>query len=150
MGIEIAFQFDQDGSQERLNWIGWLSSAALDNTMKTLVDVLGYNGNDSINDDGVLSDPIAFKWDQLVTVVIEHETNPNNGKSYPKIKWVNSIGGSGFAHCNVETIKNDLNAVGFKAAFLAAKQGSTAKQQSAPAVKDPFNEGAGVNGKLPF
>lgn len=122
MGLEVSFVFKQGANEERLNWVGWLSEKALENTMKTLVETLGFNGDETTDDQGNLTHPQALAWDHEVKLVIEHETNPANDKTYPRIKWVNKLGGSAYAACVPQTIKNDLGALGFKAAFLAAKQ----------------------------
>ena len=124
-GLEVAFRFKQllaGGAQsdEQLTWVGWISDAARDRTMKTLVDVLGYNGSMDTNEDGVFTDPKVLDWDRDITLVIEMEAY--EGKQYPKIKWVNKAGGSAFAGCAPEVVKNELNSSAFRAAFLAAQQ----------------------------
>ena len=134
--LEVCFQFEETSThtQERLYWQGWLSQKALENTMKTLVEVLGFNGNDSVDSNGVLTDPDALSYGKDVSIVVEMEsytTDDGQTKQAPKIKWVNKLSGSSFSGCNPEIIKNDLNAVGFKAAFLAAKQKAPATSPSA-------------------
>lgn len=118
-GLEIPFEFKipATGNMERLNWVGWLSENAIEKTMETLVDVLGFNGQDACAEDGLLLDPQALAWDKEIKLVIEVEKFEE--KEYPKIKWVNKIGGSAF-----EGKKLDLEKIGFRAAFLAAKQGT--------------------------
>ena len=134
LGLEVAFEFEEPsvGSIERLNWVGWLSSNAMEFTMATLVDVLGFNGNDAVNEKGELSDPKAIDWNREVKLVVELEEY--EGKSYPKIKFVNRLGGSQFASCEPQVLRVDLQSVGFKAAFLAAqaKTGAVKKTQEAP------------------
>jgi hypothetical protein len=125
MGFEVIFEFEEPstGSQERQGWVGWLSAAAMENTMDTLVNVLGFNGNDTTNEDGTLSDPEAINWDAEVKIVIEMEEY--NGKNYPKIKWVNKLSGGTHSTVEVKTLKADLDKLGFKAAFLMAKKTKT-------------------------
>ena len=135
MGLEVAFEFEEPStsSREKLNWVGWLTKDALQNTMDTLVSVLGYNGSEDADENGILKDKKAFDLDREVRLVVEMETNPNNNKEYPKVKWVNSMGGSAFAGVSVDTVKTELLAIGFKAAFLASKQsagGSSAKTKA--------------------
>jgi hypothetical protein len=142
LGMEVAFRFKNVSpagleSEEQMNWVGWMSEKAIENTMDTLANVLGFNGDDTIDPvTKMLTHPKALAYDQEVKLVIENETY--EGKVYPKIKWVNRIGGSAFASVGVDTIKADLNAIGFKAAFLAAKQGAPAQSQAAP--RNTINE----------
>lgn len=119
--IEVLFGFQENGVTERLAWQGWLSPNALERTMRTLVEVLGFNGNEA-NDPETheLTDPKALDWDREVELVVEIEENPNSGKFYPRIKWVNKLGGSAFEGVAPEIVKTGA----FKAAFLAAKAGS--------------------------
>lgn len=132
LGLEISFQFEEKstGNEEVLNWVGWLSSGAMEYTMDTLVNVLGFNGNDSCKEDGTLSDPQALAYLKDVKLVVELETY--EGKTFPKIKWVNRIGGSAFEGCQPEIIKLELDKSGFKAAFLAAKQAAGPTKQDVP------------------
>lgn len=141
VGLEVAFDFEENGNIERLMWVAWLSEKALQNSMKTLVDVLGFNGNDQCDDNGILMDPVALDYKKQVKLVVDFEEgkdkqgNPT-GKSYPRIKWVNNLGGSSFSGCTPESIKNDLGALGFKAAFLAAKQNGP--MTAAPSHLEPL------------
>lgn len=125
-GIEIRFDFEENGQPESLNWVGWLSPNAIENTMDTLVHVLDFNGNDNTDANGVLSDPSALNYQKQVKLVVEMETYEKDGqqKTAPRIKWVNNVGGSAFGACQPEEVKAVLQSVGFKAAFLAAKQGN--------------------------
>lgn len=142
LGVEIRFEFkNQDGGLAQLSWVGWLSERAMKNTMRTLVNVLGYNGDDeTVNvpesdpSFGMIKNQDCIDRKKEVQLVIENETNPENEKVYPRIKWVNELGGGQFAGASPEVVKNDLNALGFKAAFLAQKAGkpsaSTVEQAS--------------------
>lgn len=129
-GFEVAFEFVEPstGGPERLSWVGWLSQNAIEKSLETLVEVLGYNGSEVTDPNGVLTDPNVLNFKKEVKLVVEMEegrdaeTGAPNGKLYPRIKWVNNIGGSMYQGVQVESIKNDLGAVGFKAAFLAARQ----------------------------
>lgn len=131
LGIEVSFEFEEKstGGNERLSWVGWLSGGAIEKTMETLVDVLNYNGSEVTDQNGVLTDPNVLNFKKEVRLVVELEEGTDeagmpNGKSYPKIKWVNNMGGSMYQGVKVESIKNDLGAAGFKAAFLAARKNS--------------------------
>jgi len=141
MGLEVAFDFEEPttNGRERLNWVGWLSKDAIGNTMDTLVNVLGYNGSEDADENGVLTDKKAFNLEQEVKLVVEMELNPNNQKEYPRVKWVNSMSGSGFAGVSSNTVKAELQSIGFKAAFLASKQGSKGSN-STTKTPDPADE----------
>lgn len=146
VGLETMFKFKVGANEERLSWVGWLTENALENSMKTYVEVLGFNGNENHDANGVLTDPKAINYEQEVKLVIEMEQY--EGKERAKIKWVNNLGGSGFVACEPETVKNHLGAIGFKAAFLSAKQAMgqpKAPTESSEPKPDPFDES-----KLPF
>lgn len=131
LGMEVTFEFLEGTQIERLAWVGWLTSAAMENTMRTLVQTLGFNGDESTDATGVLTNKQALNWDQEVDLVVELEKAQDSEKTYPRVKWVNRIGGSGFQGCEPEVVKKELAAVGFKAAFLTAKAGvpSTKKEE---------------------
>lgn len=136
-GIEVAFSFMEPstGLTETLYWCGWIEAAAkpgeteqqvqersrknLERTMDVLVNVLGFNGNDTCNEQKILIDPNALAWGQDVHLTVENEEY--KGTFTPKITWVNRIAGSGFGD-SPETIKTALIKIGFNAAYLAAKQ----------------------------
>lgn len=135
LGFEVSFEFKEGNSQERLSWVGWLTEKSLENTMETLVDVLGYNGSEVANAEGLLTDPKVLDYARDVQLVIEMEArkdesgNPkldDAGQAIldPRIKWVNKVGGSAYVGLAPETAKNELLQIGFKAAFLKAKQSS--------------------------
>lgn len=140
LAFEIAFEFIEEstGGIEFLTWQGWITPNAIENTMKTMVEVLQFNGNDQINSDGTLRDHNAINFDKEVALTVEDETY--EGKTRPKIKWVNNIGG--YAACEQNSLKDKLNAVGFTAVYLAAKQKSSERP---PSKKEAISESA-----LPF
>ncbi len=137
-GIEVMFEFKElvVGSTERLGWQGWIegarkqgesdqdyhkrSSEQMARTMDKLVNVLGYNGSEECNEEGIFTDPKVINFDMEVELVVEVQMY--NGKANPKIAWVNRIGGSAFTGCSRESVKGSLDALGFKGAFLAANQ----------------------------
>src|ERR1700679_1998603 len=117
--FEVCFEFEEPstGNPERLFWQGWVSDAAIERTMDTLVNVLGFNmelaKSKGIEEKGVITD----KDVKLVVEIEEYE-----GKSRPKIKWVNRIGGSAYVGGSVELVKTKLASPKMAAAFLAATQ----------------------------
>lgn len=69
-------------------YVGWLSHAALPRTVKTLVEVFGWDRNlDAL---GKLLDSGPFVGKECEITVEDEEYN---GKTYPKIKWLNRAGG---------------------------------------------------------
>lgn len=146
LGLEVCFEFEEPttNTRERLNWVAWLSPDAINNSMETLYTVLGFNGSEQTDAGGVLTDPEAFDYKREVSLVIDMETNPETGKEYPRIKWVNSLGGSAFAGVSPQTIKSDLAGVGFRAAFLSAQKNAgkpraKKKEESTPEFA-PINQ----------
>lgn len=140
IGLEIAFKFKQGEAEERLTWVAWLTPAAIQFSMETLKNVLGFNGNDSADANGALTDPAALAYGQDVRLVVELEpyTDKNGqAKTSPKIKFVNKLGGSNFAGVAPETIKSKLASIGLKAAFLAAG-GIVAPSPQLPEADLPF------------
>lgn len=162
--IKVLFEFMEPatGTIEMLDWTGWLTKpdhsqgkkGALENTLKTLHDVLGFNGNTDCEPmTGLLTDPNALDWNREVSLDVAWETNPENGKSYPKIQWVNPIGGGQFMNCTPEEMKTDLDALGFSAMYLAVKQQS--KSNLPPPVsplqqEQPEQFGFPMEEDLPF
>lgn len=144
--IEICFSFVEKSTEteEKLFWQGWLSEAAIDHTMKTLVEVLEYNGSLEVDDEGVLTDKKAFT-DKEVSITVELEARRDeegqekldeegNTIVDPRIKWVNKAGGSAYSGMDVKKVQSSLKAIGFKAAFQSAK-----KKAGTPAAA-PKNE----------
>ncbi len=136
-GIEVKFEFlETNGAYESLNWVSWVEAArregesdqdyvsrsgnVMERTMDTLVHVLGYNGSEETNDEGIFTDPGVINFDGEVSIVVELETY--NGKQSPKIKWVNKLNQSAFGSVAKDEVKGALDKLGFKAKFLAAKQ----------------------------
>jgi hypothetical protein len=156
IGIEVAFNFLVGEQKERLYWIGWLGSKRsekddmtnTDRTMKVLVDVLGFNGDDSVDENGVLTSKEALAWENDVKIVVGMEANPETGIEYPRIKFVNRLGGSGFGGLAGTSVKAELGALGFKAAFLSAKQSSGAPAPKKAAEPEPKVRGFGEPARL--
>lgn len=95
-------------------WFGFFSEKTIDRTIESL-RYFGWKGNDLANI-GVL--------DQVVEIVVENETN-NEGKVYPRVRWVNRPGGGGL------TLQTQLEG-GQLAAFAARMK---AKAAGIPAVE---------------
>lgn len=147
--IEVCFEFEEPstGNPERLYWQGWLSDAAIERTMDTLVNVLGFDRDVALAE-GFESKKV-INFENEVKLVVEGEEY--EGKVRPKIKWVNRIGGSGFIGQTAEVAKTKLNDPRIKAAFLAAKQQDSDKKSAAnPGVKNHAPAPATKKKPLPF
>ena len=167
--IEVAFTVNRGETQPPalINWVGWITpdlekgTNPLERTMKTLVEILDYNGDDTVEmvapdhpRSGMLKNQDAINRQKEVELVIDMEfytTNDESGnpveRSKPRIKWVNNLGGGQFAGATAATLKNDLASAGFKAAFLQAKGSKGAPPvaqqrppQSMPMQQQNFNE----------
>ena len=157
--IEIAIEFDEpsSGTKEILTWQGWLSEKAMPYTMEALVKTMGYNGSTEIDDQGVLTDPNAFDVTKELSIVVKLEPtmdengqqkydDKGNAKFYPKIEYINKVGGSAYAGLKPQELKSALAVSGFKAAFLNAKQSA-----GTPVVKAaPTNASAPVVNMAPM
>lgn len=125
MGVEVNFVFDG----ETLNWVGWLSEKAIERTMQTLVETLDFNGDDEVVPGTSNLKTTSFNTTKEVELVVELETY--EGKTRPRIKWVNLLGG-GFKGLTPETVRGNLQAIGFKARYLAIKSGVPATDSTDP------------------
>lgn len=144
LGIEVSFRFKEGESEERMQYVGWCSPLAIERTMKTLVEVLGYNGDDSVDPVSRYLLPGSLNQDRDVELVVEMEEY--EGKSRPRIKWINDPAAAGaFEALSQAEVKQQLSAVGFKAEFLKAKQafdgGAT---RTTPTLSAPLPQGHGA------
>lgn len=158
-GIEVAFKFQEGENFEQLNWVGWLTEKAMEYTMDTLTNVLDSDGNDAVDGNGVFTSPTFINTKKEVSLVVEMEAGVNADGTekvneqtgeviyYPRIKWVNNLGGSAYSGCTPDVVKQQLAATGFRAAFLHARKASgkpvTEKQPAnipnhAPTSNPPF------------
>ena len=86
--------------------------------MRTLVEVLEFNGDDEVMPGTSSLKPGAINSQKDVELVIEPEEY--EGKSRLRVKWVNNLN-RGFESLSPDVVKTELRSLGFKAAFLAAK-----------------------------
>lgn len=161
MGIEVVFSFEEQetGSRETLSWVAWLTDKAKERSMETLVDVLGYNGSEAVNDKGIFTDKNAFDFGSEVSLEVELEArldadgNQKFKDGEPifdaRVKWVNRLGGSGFIGIQPEVLKSKLAGLGFRGLFLSAQKNSGRPKQQAPAAA-AGGPGVDSNEPLPF
>ena len=127
VGVEFAFT-TPEGTNETMWWIGYLTEKARERSF----DVLGlikFNGDADFG-------PGSFDPDVEVELVIEMEEH--EGKTHPRIKWVNEPGGSKFSDLPVTEVKTMITSLGvdlkqeMKARAMAKPQAPTKKTEGNP------------------
>lgn len=117
--VMIIFTFkDEHGSQQELTWTGFLSEKAKNITIDTLLNC-GMKGEDigalvAGVECGVLDTSID------VTLVIENEEY--QGKTFPRIKWVNRPGGAAFKDKLTSADVKKMPGLNLKADVLARRK----------------------------
>lgn len=121
--VSVIFEIiDGDSAGDRIKWDGWLTEKTTDRTMESL-RYCGWSTD--------MLDDLRGISDNEVQLVIEPEVNERDGKTYPRVKWVNRLGGGASI--------NDLQKVAGAAArtlaqrFAAAARGSREKAPTRPA-----------------
>lgn len=112
---------------ETLPWVGYFSADAMKRTLES-IRLAGFNG------DEIYELPAGFA-PQQVTVVVEHNTNPTNGKTYPRVAWVNELGNLGGRLKFDKPIEGD--ALRMLSAKLKAKMPPPRKVTAPSQSKDP-------------
>lgn len=146
--IEVPFKFQEDGKDTILYWQGWLTENAIGNTMKTLVEIMDYNGEEETvdvpeghADEGKFKNQNAINLQKEYSLKVVHEEYKE--KTRARIAFVNNVGG-GFQGVSPVAVKSALGALGWKAEFLAAKQAAgkpaAPKEEQKQQGADPFNE----------
>jgi hypothetical protein len=126
VGIEFEFYPTETGEPERIWWVGYLTEKAIENTIKTLA-ICGHNGDESF--------PAGCFSTEQVEIVIEMETY--EGKTTPRVRWVNQLGASKFSNIQPDEAKKIATSVNLKAQVMAAKQ-KLGITTTAPTEKAPF------------
>lgn len=147
--IEIIFEFEEPstGKAERIPWNAYFSADATERSMKTLKDVLSFNGNfdvvapDGIKVQGTLSDPDVIAFGREVEIDIQLEEY--NGRTRAKVAWVNAIGGNKQVGCAPEQAAGIVERLGLREAFEQLKDmGAPTKEETKappPAKKELKN-----------
>jgi hypothetical protein len=121
--------------------------------METLVHVLKYNGSVETDPSGVLVDPDAFP-DIEIQLVIEFKENEKTGKSFPEIKWINSLSKSNHKSVSGSSLKQKLAQVGFQALFLITQEGGADVNRNIETSKvfdsEADNESSFTEEDIPF
>lgn len=134
-GIQVNFQIqDEDFAGESIRWDGWLTEKTAERTFESL-RYCGWHGDDIsvFAGEGVLDG--CDMNDVEIVVKMEPYDGPNEeyqGKSFPRVQWVNKSGGRGL---NVENAMAKPAAIAFaeKMKGLAVKSRGAAPAAAAPA-----------------
>jgi hypothetical protein len=141
--IMIILGFD-DGQPRELTWYGSLKEGkAREITIKALL-ACGLKGNDIDGiADGIGGGPLDA--DTPVSITVEYETN-QNGKSFPRVRWINRSGSALKNKMTKEEAKIKLGCLNLKGEVIAARQETGLKE---PKQKDnaSFNH---CNEDIPF
>lgn len=121
--VRIPVEVTEDGTEKGASgvWLGWLTNAAFDRTIKTLVEAFGFNGDLA----GLATGRQNFtgKPCNVTTKAEEY-----NGKTYHKIAWLNAPGGGASAPKPIERTKLEQ---------LIGTMNKRAMQVAASAGKEP-------------
>lgn len=147
LGLEVKFAFKQEGREETINWVAWLSEKAIERSTGILIDCLGWNGDDEVRPGTSILKPgsIDVSRDVELDIQMESYSDGTTGeqRSSPKVQWVNQPStGSQFKELAPETVKGSIAALNLKAHFHAAKSGAvkpkSAQTDFAPDDSLPF------------
>ena len=139
-GVAITFQVKD--STDRVTWIGWMSEKTIERTMDT-VAMLGFREDLDVKDNKFGPEHLA---DKEVEIVVEMEPSQKDPmKSYPKVAWVNELGGAKFGGLSStgNAVPKNLKAM---LAAARARTGQKAPTSTAPMMQESIT----ADGDLPF
>lgn len=108
-----------------IEWIGWLTDAAFESTLKRLQDAFQFSGNF-----GEVAEMPALFAGQQCRITTEFETYEN--KTRLKVKWLNSLAGGGGAAPVMEPAKAKSLASKLTARAAALMKAAGTKPPAAP------------------
>lgn len=133
----IVIQWEIEGGRFRRS-THFLTDAALAQTAKSLQNA-GFRGADPSVLDGADRETIARLLPLEVELVLEDEVNPNDGKTYETIRWVNKLGGAKLKSTHGMTAATKMaTAAKFKAAAATLQQPEPTQPNNEP--PDPFGD----------
>lgn len=127
---------------ETIEWIGWLSDGAFENTLKRLQDAFRFSGNFA----EIAEMPSLFGGQQC-KITTEFETY--EGKTRLKVKWLNSLEGGGGAAPVMEPAKAKTLAQKLTARANALAKAAGAKPAAAAPAAKPANTPEGED-EIPY
>jgi hypothetical protein len=111
--IAILFEIAEgDEKGQRITWYGFFTEATYERTLDSLENA-GWDGQSLKRLDGLGSRPCV--------IVVENETG-QDGKTYPRVRWVNSLGGGLNVKEKMETHEVNSLEERMKGAMLERKQ----------------------------
>lgn len=139
-GIAITFKIKD--STDVITWVGWLSEKSVERTMDTLA-MLGFREDLDVKNNEFGPEHLA---DKEVSIVVAMEPGYKDAtKSFPKVQWINELGGAKYGG-----LSSTGNAVppGLKGMLAAARARNGLKQPSqAPVMQQ---QTLTAEGDLPF
>ena len=113
--VQVIVEITEDGEQrgERMRWDGWLTDATTQRTMESL-RYLGWETDDLDDLRGIDANEVQ--------IVVEHEWNEEKQRNYPRVKWINRLGGG--AKLNAESKLEGSAAKNLAARFREQARGS--------------------------
>jgi hypothetical protein len=123
--IRLHFEILSEGHEgETIYWDGWITEKTIERFSEAL-EACGWDCGSFADVRGLGSIDCQIE--------VEHETNPENGKVYAKVKWVNKLGGGGKIkeeHLLPKNEKANLDQE-FKAALIERRQNRAANPPKA-------------------
>lgn len=103
---------DGEHAGERMRWDGWLTDGTAQRTLESLRH-LGWESDELTDLRGIATNEVQ--------IVVEHEWNEEKQKSYPRVKWINRLGG---ARLNEEARLDGVAAKALSQRFAAMARGT--------------------------
>jgi hypothetical protein len=135
-GIAVVFMILDEGpfKNKLIEWTGWLSEKTRERTAESLV-LCGFDGE---NEDTIKKN--------VVSLEVEHEVNPENGKTYAKVAWVNDPNRARSIHKPLDGAEKSEAFSRLRGLVVAKKlQLDNSKSTQTKKASDSFNFGANDN-----
>lgn len=124
--VQVVLEITEEGEHtgERMRWDGWLTDNTAQRTLESLRH-LGWETDDLGDLSGITTNEVQ--------IVVEHEWNEEKQKSYPRVKWLNRLGGG--AKLNDEAKLDGVAAKALSQRFAAMARGTRVAAASKPAAQ---------------
>lgn len=125
-----------------IDWNGWLSDSAFDNTVKTLNETFGFSGN--FGEIAEMPDIFAGQQCSITT-----ENEEYQGKVRLKVKWLNPVGGGPAPTLKPDEAKGLAARLSSRATALLKSAGAKPATTPKPAATVPAGA-AGSDDEIPY